>query len=137
MLSLLYTCHLDSPSLWLPLYCLYITFKLTCRQSTFTLTLTTHEVPPMSPLLENYCLITSVCKHAARPNTAIHYPLFVPHQLNLSRSQLSIKGWERATLDYPERAVITAILGVCRYGARIGYEGHHETLTIYPNLPIA
>jgi len=137
MLSLLYTCHPDSPSLRLSLYCLYITFKLTCRQATLTLTLTTHEVPPMYPLLENYCLISSVCKHAARPNTAIHYPLLVPHQLYLPRSQLSIKEWERATLDSPDRAVITTILGICRYGARIGYEGHRETPTIYPNLPIA
>jgi len=84
----------------------------------------------MYPLLENYCSISSVSKHAACPNTAIHYPLFVPHQLNLPRSQLSIMGWERATLDYLDRVVITVILGICRYGARIGYEGHRETPTI-------
>jgi len=62
------------------------------KQPFLTLTLTTHEVPPMYSLLENHCLISSVSKHAARPNPAIHYPLFVPHQLNLPRSQLSIKG---------------------------------------------
>lgn len=91
----------------------------------------------MYPLPGNNSLISSVSKPAARPNTAIHYPLFVPHQLNLPHSQLRIKGWERATLDYPDRAVITAILGICRYGARIGYEGHRAIPIICPNLPIA
>lgn len=91
----------------------------------------------MYPLPRNNSLISSVSKPAARPNTAIHYPLFVAHQLNLPHSQLNIKGWDRATLDYPDRAVITAILGICRYGARIGYEGHRTTPIIYPNLPIA
>jgi len=61
----------------------------------------------------------------------------MPYQFNMPHGQLNIKGWERASLDYPDRAVITAILGICRFGARIGYEGHCETPMIYPNLPIA
>ena len=55
----------------------------------------------------------------------------------MPRGQLNIKGWARASIDHTDRAVITAILGICQFGARIGYEGRRETPTIYPNLPIA
>ena len=47
------------------------------------------------------------------------------------------EGWERLTADFPDKAVIFAIRGIYRFGARIGYKGICETPTIYPNLSTA
>jgi len=33
--------------------------------------------------------------------------------------------------------VITAVFGICTFGARIGYEGYPNTTTIHPNLKTA
>jgi len=33
--------------------------------------------------------------------------------------------------------VITAVLAICTFGARIGYEGYRNTTTIHPNLKTA
>ena len=51
--------------------------------------------------------------------------------------QLRKEGWAALTQAYPDQRVITAILGICTFGARIGYEGNRDTITIYPNLSTA
>ena len=75
--------------------------------------------------------------HLARPNTSIHYPLFTPHTLEMPAGVLKLAGWERLTTEFPDSRVIAAILGICQYGARIGYEGYRDTVTIHPNLSTA
>ena len=47
---------------------------------------------------------------------------------------LKQKGWTKLTVSYPDPEVVEAILGICRFGARIGYEHHRTSITIYPNL---
>ena len=39
--------------------------------------------------------------------------------------------------QFPDKQVVTAILGICEYGTKIGYEGHRSVATIYPNLVTA
>ena len=51
--------------------------------------------------------------------------------------QLRPEGWERLTAIFPDKAVTAAISGICRFGARIGYEGVRLAPTIYPNLSTA
>ena len=46
-------------------------------------------------------------------------------------------GWEHLTTNFPDREGIRAILGICRFGARIGYSQLCSKPTIYPNLAIA
>jgi len=46
-------------------------------------------------------------------------------------------GWDRLTAEYPDREVIMAILGICQYGARIGYKGNRDAVTLHPNLSTA
>jgi len=46
-------------------------------------------------------------------------------------------GWARLTSNFPDRELIVALLGICEYGARIGYEGCRTSTTIHPNLPTA
>jgi len=50
---------------------------------------------------------------------------------------LKLSGWKRLTLDFPDRRVVAALLGICQYGARIGHESFRNTITIHPNLPTA
>lgn len=38
---------------------------------------------------------------------------------------------------YPEPSVVEAILGICEFGARIGYTGHRDSVQVYPNLASA
>jgi len=52
-------------------------------------------------------------------------------------SQLGGDGWGRLTQDSPAPDVITAVLGICRIGARIAYEGYCNTTTIRPQLRTA
>ena len=51
--------------------------------------------------------------------------------------QLRETGWKQLTLQFPDHEVIRAILGICRYGAKIGYEGCRKTITTHPNLFLA
>jgi len=51
--------------------------------------------------------------------------------------QLRGEGGAKLTQDYPDPDMITAVLGICTFGARIGYEGYRNTTTIHPNLKIA
>ena len=66
----------------------------------------------------------------------IHIPL-TPHSLPRPVGQLRAEGWDRLTTCFPDKAVISAIRGICRVGARIGYEGVRESPTIHPNLSTA
>lgn len=38
---------------------------------------------------------------------------------------------------YSDKDLVTALLGICKFRARIGYEGLRTKLLIYPNLPTA
>lgn len=40
-------------------------------------------------------------------------------------------------MTFPDREVIDAILGICKFGARIGYEGERNSITIHKNLTSA
>jgi len=51
--------------------------------------------------------------------------------------QLKVKGWKQLTLKFPNQEVVIAILGICRFGAKIGYEGCRSGITIHPNLSTA
>ena len=51
--------------------------------------------------------------------------------------QLKRDGWAKLTEDYQDRNVITAILEVCTFGARIGYEDYRSKTTIHHNLKTA
>ena len=70
-------------------------------------------------------------------NTTIHYPLFTQHSLPMPAGVLKPQGWKEVTRDFEDQKVITAILGICKFGARIGYHGHRHSVTIHPNLSTA
>jgi len=50
---------------------------------------------------------------------------------------LNYAGWKRLTRSFTDREVVEAIPGICQFGARIGYESHRRSFTIYPNLASA
>ena len=77
------------------------------------------------------------CEPPARPNTILHYSLFTPHCITMPAGQLCHLAWGRLTREYPDRDVIKAIIGICLFRARIGYEGEHNTITIHQNLSTA
>lgn len=78
-----------------------------------------------------------ISKPPARPNTTLHYTLFTPHSSPMPQGQLNQDGWKRLGKDYPDRAVVNSILGICQFGARIGYIGERDTIRIHPNLSSA
>jgi len=47
--------------------------------------------------------------------------------------QLRNDRWTMLTQAYSDQTVITAIPCICTFGTRIGYKGHRDTITIYPN----
>jgi len=51
--------------------------------------------------------------------------------------QLKYKGWKKLIKEYPDNSVTEAILGICQFGARIGFEGVRSSITIHPNLSSA
>jgi len=51
--------------------------------------------------------------------------------------QLRGEGWGKLRQDYPEPDVITAVSGICIFGARVGYEDYSNSTTIHPNLKTA
>jgi len=51
--------------------------------------------------------------------------------------QLKLEGWERLGVQFADKAVIAAIIGICRFGVQIGYEGVKQSPTIQPNLSTA
>ena len=78
-----------------------------------------------------------VSKRLARPNTAIQYPLYSEHKLPMPTGQLNLSGWKQLMKRYPDEEVTTAILGICKFGARIRYTGQRRNITIYRNLATA
>lgn len=46
---------------------------------------------------------------------------------------LNFNEWNKPTRTFPNRRVTSAILGICHYGARIGYKGPRDSISIYPN----
>ena len=72
-----------------------------------------------------------------RPNTQIHYPVFTEHNQAMPAGQLKPAAWRKLTTSYPDPRVVEAILGICQFGARIGYEAHRGPVRIYGNLTSA
>ena len=99
-----------------------------------TLTPKPSDLPP-GPMARG--LPADISKEPARPNTPIHYPLFSPHSLPMPTGQLRETGWKQLTTQFPDHEVIRAIIGICRYGAKTGYEGCCKITTIHPNLSSA
>jgi len=50
---------------------------------------------------------------------------------------LKAGGWKSLASEYPDPGLISAVLGICKFGARIGYERDHYAVTIYANLAMA
>ena len=80
---------------------------------------------------------SAVSKQPPRPNTQIHYRLFTLYTAPMPAGSLKVHGWKKHMKEFPDEQVVAAILGICEYGARIGYEGHRSVATIYPNLVTA
>ena len=67
----------------------------------------------------------------------IHYDLCSPHPHTIPRIPLKPEAWHRHCKDYPYQEVIDAIVGIARFGARIGYNGARKGQRIARNLPNA
>ncbi|KAG0643288.1 hypothetical protein HOY80DRAFT_1033759 [Tuber brumale] len=78
-----------------------------------------------------------VSRQYTRPNTINHYCQFAEHATPIPAGQLKYNGWQQFTRGYPDTEVIEAILGICQFGAKIGYEGYRTSITIHPNLSSA
>ena len=79
-------------------------------------------------------LCQPVSRQHTRPNTLIHYPVFTTHSDPMPAGPLKYPGWRKLTASYRDPEGVKAILGICRFGARVGYEGHRTSVTIHPNL---
>jgi len=55
----------------------------------------------------------------------------------MAAGQLKYKGWKKLTKEYPDNSVTEAILGICQFGVRIGFEGVRSSITIHANLSSA
>ena len=95
----------------------------------------TQAITPAESCL--YPTSSLVIKPPARPNTTLYYTLFLPHTAKMPAGQLNLEGWRSLTTGYPDRSVIESILGICEFGACIGYEDPRSTRTIHPNLSTA
>ena len=85
--------------------------------------------PPVAP---------KVSQPQPRPNTAIPYPVYRQHTIPMPAGQLQLAGWREFLKTYPEQAVLVeSILGICRFGARIGYLGPRGPMQIHQNLSCA
>jgi len=80
---------------------------------------------------------TVLSEQPTRPNSCLHYAVYTKHYLRTPAGPLSLQRWRERTTLYPEPSVTDAILGICRFGARIGYEGRRDRSEIYPNLSSA
>jgi len=101
---------------------------------------TTCPLPMVLPTVVLTCHTRScqrVSRQLTRPNTLIHYPVFTTHSDPMPAGPLKYPGWSKLTAGYPDPEVVKAIVGICRVGARIGYEGHRTSVTIHPNLSSA
>jgi len=82
-------------------------------------------------------LPSPVSRLPIRPNTTLFYTLFTSHSYPIPAGQLKYKGWKKLIKEYPDNSVTEAILGICQFGARIGFEGVSLSITIHPNLSSA
>jgi len=66
--------------------------------------------------------ITTVSRlPTTRPNTTIHYLVYTRHSILMPTGQLKQIGWTNLTIAFFNQEMIDAILGICEFGARIGY----------------
>lgn len=72
-----------------------------------------------------------------RPNTTIPYPVYSQYTIPMPAGQLQLAGWREFSRTYPVQAVVEAISGICRFGARIGYRGPRGPMQIHQNLSSA
>jgi hypothetical protein len=73
-------------------------------------------------------------------NTALRFPLFTPHSFRMPLGPLlpNIDNWRALLTTHPNCPFVSAILGIIRFGARIGYTGTRSSPpTIYRNLSTA
>ena len=82
-------------------------------------------------------ITASLATVRARPNTVIHYQLFSPHAHTMPTVPLKPDAWYRHCKDYPEKEVIDAIIGIAKFGARIGFGGERKGQRIERNLETA
>jgi len=86
---------------------------------------------------EYYPIGLNVCKQPLHPNTTLLYSVFTYHDTPMPAGQLRYEGWRHLLAPYPEQAVVEAILGICQFGARIGYQRYRRQGQIHPNLKSA
>ena len=80
---------------------------------------------------------SKVSQPLPRSNTIIPYPVYTQHTIPMPAGPLQLAGWSEFLKTYPEPAVVEAILGICRFRARIGYEGPCDPSQIHQNLSSA
>ena len=66
----------------------------------------------------------------SRPNTLILFDVFNPSDADLvnSPSPFLIPGWEQLLRQYPDRQLVSALLGILKKGCRIGYDGEKQLI---------
>ena len=97
------------------------------------------KTPPYAPrpsLPAEYRLSTRFppVQIPARPNTAIQFNVFSLHPLPMPRVPLNPSGWVQLCQDYSDKAVAEAVVGIARFGARIGFQGTRNGRCIAQNL---
>jgi len=82
-----------------------------------------------APSYEAYSLesrVRTIQRTATRPNTEQLYELFTPSPLShlISENVKSIQMIHHHLRDYPDRSLPNTLIGIRRYGARVGFVGH-------------
>lgn len=77
--------------------------------------------------------ILSLQKPEARPNTHIPYEVYTTHKTPMFQGPLNASAWKELLSEYPDQSVVDAVVGIIRYGARIGYEGVRAGVQVYAN----
>lgn len=75
---------------------------------------------------------------AARPNTLSRYAVYDMNDYPASVSPLRLEMWAFLLREYPDRGFVADLLGIIRYGAKLGYSGDLEARPAddVPNLPM-
>ena len=134
------------PAFWFLIFpCAIYYIFLPCFQNSFCPAIMLTSPKAISTVLPHVWLLDStfckpsfhstVSQEPACPNTRIHYSLYTAHSFSMPAGPLNFNGWERVLSEFPDKAPVTALLGICKFGARIGYKGFRTTPTIYLNLP--
>lgn len=121
----------------------YLSSTLFYDISYWVVALTSQKAIPIMPLnslpqahtLDKLSLHNPPSKPPPPSNTRIYYSLFTPHEFSMPAGPLISKGWKKVMTNYPNKDLVTALLGIFKFGARIGYEGSGTQPIIYPNLP--